>query len=196
MAKRLMEDPLQLFDSWLAEAKAKGEPLVEAFSLATASKDARPSVRLLLHKGIESGAFYFYTNFESRKAQELDENPHAAMAFFWPSLNKQIRVEGKVERTTDKESDAYWKTRPRGSQLGAWASKQSEVVSTFEDLENKMKEMEEKFKDKEIPRPQYWGGYKLTPISVEFWTGLSDRLHKRELFTRYKTTWKKEILAP
>jgi len=196
MAKRAMEDPLHLFESWLAEAKAKGEPLPEAFSLASATNEAKPSVRLLLHKGISGGAFYFYTNFESRKAQELDENPQAAMAFFWPSTNKQVRIEGKVERTTNQESDDYWKTRPRGSQLGAWASKQSEVVSTYEDLEKKMKEVEEKFKDREIPRPHYWGGYKLIPTLLEFWEGLPDRLHKRELFTRSASGWKKEYLAP
>ncbi len=165
-------------------------------ALATADAEGRPSVRMVLLRGIDERGFIFYTNYRSRKARELDANPRAALCFHWIALDEQIRVEGRVERVTDRESDEYFAGRPRGSQLGAWASDQSAVLPSREALETKYRETEQQFAGKRVDRPPFWGGYRIIPDSVEFWYGRPDRLHDRVLYTRQGQSWTIERLYP
>lgn len=165
-------------------------------ALATADADGRPSVRMVLLRGADQRGFAFYTNYGSRKARELDRNPRAALCFHWVALDEQIRIEGRVERVTAAESDEYFATRPRGSQLGAWASDQSAVLPSREALEAKYREIEQRFAGKNVDRPPFWGGYRLIPDVVEFWYGRPDRLHDRVLYTREAHGWKIERLYP
>jgi len=189
-------DPLGIFKEWFKEASESGVLLPEAMSLATATRDAKPSNRTVLLKGFDKNGFRFYTNYESRKALELDENPHASLVFHWAILNRQIRIEGDVSRLTEKESSDYFKTRPRNSQIGAWASKQSASLDSRERLLKKFQLYQKQFLDTEIPLPPFWGGYILLPHTIEFWEGKDDRLHDRLLFLRRGTTWESERLFP
>ena len=166
-------------------------------ALATADADGRPSVRMVLLRGADQHGFVFHTNYESRKGRELDANPHAALCFHWVALDEQIRVEGRVERLPDAESDEYFQSRPRGSQLGAWASAQSQPLPTRETLEERYRETERRFDGADvIPRPPFWGGFRLIPNRIEFWYGRPDRLHDRVCYTRDGDAWRIERLYP
>jgi pyridoxamine 5'-phosphate oxidase len=165
-------------------------------ALATVDDQGRPSVRMVLLRGVDERGFIFHTNYGSRKGRDLAQNPHAALCFHWPSLEEQIRVEGTVERLSAEESDAYFASRPRGSQIGAWVSDQSQVLPTREELEYRYREAEHRFEGKPVPRPPFWGGFRLAPVSIEFWFGRPDRLHDRILYTRQGDGWKIERLYP
>ncbi len=165
-------------------------------ALATADAQGRPSVRMVLLRGADDRGFVFHTNYTSRKGRELMENPHAALCFHWPALDEQIRIEGTVVKLQDEESDAYFASRPRGSQLGAWASKQSEVLPTREALEEEYRDTERRFEGQPVPRPPFWGGFRLIPSRIEFWYGRPDRLHDRLVYTRTSDGWTIERLYP
>ena len=188
-------NPITEFLDSLERAKAhQVDPAPVA--LATASPDGRPSVRMVLLRGVDEAGFVFFTNFDSRKGRELDGNPRAALCFHWPALDEQIRVEGAVERVPDDEADVYFASRPRGSQLGAWASNQSAPLASRETLEQQFRDVEERFRDRDVTRPPFWGGYRLIPDAVEFWYGRPDRLHDRVLYTRGGEGWKIQRLYP
>lgn len=165
-------------------------------SLATTDEHGRPSVRIVLLRGVDQRGFVFFTNYNSRKGRELDSTRRAALCFHWAALDEQIRIEGEVERLPADESDAYFAGRPRGSQLGAWASDQSAVLSSREALEEKYREIERRFERETVPRPPFWGGYRLFPSSMEFWYGRPDRLHDRIVYTRTHAGWRIERLYP
>ena len=190
------DDPLSLFHSWFQEAIGAGIYLPESVALGTATPDGKPSVRLVLLKGYDERGFVFFTNYESRKAAELEANPEATLVFHWAILQRQIRLEGTVQRITQAESEAYFHSRPRGSQIGAWASKQSQRLTRREELEERVKEFETEFKGGEVPLPTFWGGYRLNPRSVEFWQGRASRLHDRIKFTREGEGWARLRLYP
>jgi pyridoxamine 5'-phosphate oxidase len=190
-------NPIMLLRGWLYDAKAAGIQLYEAMTLATATKDGRPSARLVLLKQADDRGFVFFTNYNSQKARELDANPQAALVFYWPQLERQVRVEGKVERIGPAESDAYFKTRPRESQIGALASPQSEVVASREVLEERVRELEKSYEGREVDRPANWGGYRLQPERIEFWKGRPGRMHDRILYERQaEGDWRISRLAP
>jgi pyridoxamine 5'-phosphate oxidase len=188
-------DPIARFNRDLEQAKKIEAHDATAMSLATADASGAPSVRMVLLKGVERGGFVFHTNYESRKGRELLENPRAALCFYWPALVEQVRVEGAVERVDDAESDAYFATRARGSQLGAWASRQSARVGSREDLDEAVREMDRRFPDL-VPRPPFWGGYRLVPVRIEFWHGRESRLHDRFSYERDGDGWRVERLSP
>ena len=165
-------------------------------ALATADTAGRPSVRMVLLRGVDERGFVFHTNYNSRKAKDMVANPHGALCFHWDTLEEQIRVEGKIERLPDGESDEYFRSRPRGSQLGAWASDQSAVLPSRETLEEKYREIERRFEGQEVNRPPFWGGFRLVPERIEFWFGRPDRLHDRVLYTRDGSAWRIERLYP
>src|SRR5258706_11519918 len=190
-------DPLKQFHSWFAGARAAGLSLPEAMTLATATKDGRPSARLVLLKQADERGFVFYTNYGSQKARELDANSEAALVFFWPQLERQVRVEGSVSRVSPAESDEYFQTRPRESQIGALASPQSEVISGRDVLQQRFEELEAFYRDREIERPAHWGGYRLHADRIEFWKGRPGRLHDRLLYERQADgSWTIKRLAP
>lgn len=191
-----VEDPIRLFESWFGEAKRAGILLPESMAVATATTEAVPSVRMMLLKAVERDGFVFYTNYGSRKARELDENGRAALVFHWPVLHRQVRVSGTVTRISEEESAAYFRTRDRGSQLGAWASKQSEELEDREALERRYREYEERFRGQEVPLPPFWGGYRLRADSIEFWQGRANRLHDRLLYRRAGDGWEVRRLYP
>ena len=191
-----MTDPLALFDEWLAEARASEPNDPEAMALATATKDGRPSVRIVLLKGHGRDGFVFYTNQLSRKGAELAENPRAALLFHWKSLRRQVRVEGPVGTLSAAEADAYFASRSRDSQLGAWASDQSRPLETRALFEQRYEEMRGKFEGGGVPRPPHWGGYRVTPETIEFWTDRPHRLHERRLFTHTPDGWRQGLLYP
>ena len=164
--------------------------------LATADRQGQPSARMVLLRGVDERGFVFHTNYNSRKGRELALNPRAALCFHWPTLDEQIRVEGTCERLPADESDAYFNSRPRGSQLGAWASDQSAVLPTRETLEERYRDTERRFEGQPVPRPPFWGGFRLTPSRIEFWYGRPDRLHDRVVYTRERDGWKIERLYP
>jgi pyridoxamine 5'-phosphate oxidase len=165
-------------------------------ALATADAAGQPSVRMVLLRGVDERGFVFHTNYHSRKSRELTENPRAALCINWHTLEEQIRVEGPVERLSDEESDAYFLTRPRGSQLGAWASKQSGLLASRETLEEEYRAIERQFEGKDVPRPPFWGGFRIVPVQIEFWFGRPDRLHDRLLYVREGGGWRIERLYP
>lgn len=190
-------DPLVQFQSWMQQALDAGIHLPNAMTLATADVDGRPSARMVLLKSFDDNGFSFFTNYQSRKARELADNPRAALVFYWPALERQVCVTGAVERASLEESDAYWATRPVGSRLGAWASRQSEVIASREVLEASLKAVIERYPGGDVPRPSHWGGFRLTPDSIEFWQGRADRLHDRLRYTRAPTLgWMIERLSP
>jgi pyridoxamine 5'-phosphate oxidase len=190
-------DPIKLFRRWFDEATASGTRLPDAMTLATATKDGKPSARMVLLKQIDDQGFVFYTNYNSRKSRELDENPNAALVCYWVALDRQVRVEGRVERVTAAESDEYFKTRPRESQLGALVSPQSEVIESREFLEKRFQDFEGMYRDRSVSRPAHWGGYRLRPERIEFWQNRSGRLHDRILYERQSDgSWTIKRLAP
>jgi len=189
-------DPVALFHTWFQDAIKGGIYLPESMALGTAAPDGKPSVRLVLLKGYDERGFVFFTNYESRKAAELDANPEATLVFHWAILQRQIRLEGKVERITTAESEAYFHSRPRGSQIGAWASKQSDRLASRKELEDRVKRYEAEFEGGEIPLPSFWGGYRLRPRSMEFWQGRASRLHDRIKFNRDGDNWSRLRLYP
>jgi pyridoxamine 5'-phosphate oxidase len=190
-------NPFNQFRSWLDEAVAARLPQPLGMALATAAADGRPSVRMVLLRGYDQRGFVFFTNYESRKAQELETNPRAALVFYWAELDRQVRIEGNVERISGEESDAYFASRPHGSRLGAWASPQSQVIAGRDDLDRRMEELAAQYGEGDVPRPAYWGGYRVFPMSIEFWQGQQNRLHDRLRYRRLDgDRWCVERLAP
>ena len=177
-------DPIALFSRWYDEAEESGLLLPESMSLATSTLAGAPSARMVLLKGVDQEGFRFFTNYESRKAREIEVNPQAALCFYWSVLERQVRVEGRVSRLPKAESEAYFGTRSRGSQIGAWASNQSRKIPDRKALKLKVADVEGQFNEEDIPLPPYWGGYLLKPHRIEFWQGRSDRLHDRLLYTQ------------
>lgn len=190
-------DPIVAFIAWFDEARQANLYEPNAMTLATIGLDGRPAARVLLLKGVDARGFCFFTNYASRKGEELAANPWATMVFWWGPLARQVRVEGSVERLTEAESDAYFQSRPRGARLGAWVSPQSQVIPDRETLEARVAEVEAQFAGQEPPRPPYWGGYRLIPTAIEFWQGGADRLHDRLRYMRTpEGAWHVERLAP
>jgi pyridoxamine 5'-phosphate oxidase len=189
-------DPIVQFGVWFEQVVKAGTTDPNAMTLATATLDGKPSARVLLLRGFDDRGFVFFTNYESRKSRELAANSSAAMVFFWAEPERQVRVEGVVSKISAAESDQYHRTRPRGSQMGAWCSFQSEVVDGREVLENRLRELEEKFRDREVPRPPNWGGYRLKPAMIEFWQGRPNRLHDRIRYRLVDGNWIMERVSP
>ena len=189
-------DPFQLFDEWFAEARANEPNDAEAMALATADASGRPSVRMVLLKGHGPEGFVFYTNEQSAKGGQLCENPRAALLFHWKSLRRQVRIEGPTERVADEEANAYFASRGRDSQLGAWASDQSRPLDSRETFEQRFEDMQTRYDGQDVPRPPHWGGYRVIPERIEFWTDRPHRLHERRLFTRAGSGWTKGLLYP
>jgi pyridoxamine 5'-phosphate oxidase len=189
-------DPFQLFDDWLAEAKASEPNDAEAMALATADAGGRPSVRMVLLKGHGPAGFVFYTNEESAKGAQLAANPRAALLFHWKSLRRQVRIEGPVERVAAADADAYFASRSRDSQLGAWASDQSRPLDSRATFERRFKEMQQRFEGADVPRPPHWGGYRVLSERIEFWSDRPHRLHERRLFERQDGGWCEGLLYP
>jgi pyridoxamine 5'-phosphate oxidase len=190
------DDPIAQFAKWFEEARAVEKPHPHAMALSTATASGRPSLRMVLMKDFDARGFVFYTNYRSRKAAELARNARGTLLFYWGSLGRQVRIEGRIGKVPRRESDAYFATRPRGSQLSAWASPQSEAVAGRAALERRLAEVAAKYRG-EVPRPSYWGGYLLTPEAIEFWQGREDRLHDRILYHRARNgRWRIERLAP
>ncbi|HWT22446.1 MAG TPA: pyridoxamine 5'-phosphate oxidase [Solirubrobacteraceae bacterium] len=192
----MTRDPFAQLQDWFAAARAAGVSEPEAAALATATPDGRPSVRIVLLRGIGPDGVAFYTNYESRKGRELAENPRAALAIHWPAQQRQVRMEGEVSRVSAEESDAYFRSRPRGSRIGAWASRQGSVLADRQELEGRFDELEARWRGEEIPRPPYWGGYVLRPDAMEFWEGRPSRLHDRVHYLRESDGWRTERLSP
>jgi len=189
-------DPLEQFQHWFNEALAAEQPDVEAMTLATLTQAQRVTARIVLLKACDERGFVFFTNYQSNKGQELGQHPFAALTFYWHTLNRQVRIEGIVERVDATESAAYFQTRPRGSQIGAWASPQSQELASREILEAKVTELTQQYGSEPIPCPPFWGGYLLRPDRIEFWQGRESRLHDRILFTLENGQWQRARLAP
>ena len=195
--KEVDADPLKQFDNWWKESINSGVQEPNAMTLATCDAGGKPSARIVLLKGVNENGFVFFTNYESRKAHEIAENSFAALVFFWKELERQIRIEGKVRKTSKKESDEYFSVRPRESQLGAWSSPQSKVIESAELLQKNMKKYYDKFHEQEVPRPEFWGGYIVEPNVIEFWQGKTGRLHDRLRYSlNENANWIIERLAP
>jgi pyridoxamine 5'-phosphate oxidase len=193
----LPEDPIDGFKSWFDAAVAAQVPEPTAMTLATVSKDGKPSARVVLYKGIQDGAFRFVTNYQSRKAQELSANPNVALVFLWPLLHRQVRVEGVAQKFSSEEAEAYFRTRPRGSQLGAWSSPQSQPIQNRDELVKLIQFNESRFEGVEtIPCPPFWGGFRVQPQAIEFWEERAHRVHERIRFTCHESRWTREQLAP
>lgn len=192
----MTNDPISRFKELLAQAEQSGLSPHNAAALATAGKDLEPTVRMVLLKDVDDRGFVFYTNLESRKARQLADNPRASLCFWWSKLKRQVRIEGGIELVSNQEADEYFASRPRGSQIGAWASHQSSELSSREELLAAVALLTEKFKDRVVPRPPRWSGYRLAPERIEFWKEQPDRLHERELYIRQPVGWKITLLAP
>ena len=182
-------DPIAFFSDWLKEAENSGIILPESMSVSTCTSGGRPSSRMVLLKEADQQGFVFFTNYGSRKSIELEQNPFVALLFHWNILQRQVRVEGRIERVSQQESETYFHSRGRGSQIGAWASKQSDILESHQSLADKVKFYEDKFAGKEIPLPPFWGGYRIIPDTIEFWQGKADRLHDRFVYTKQDSTW-------
>ena len=196
---RPLQDPFALFKQLFAEAQALPReqlPEPNALTLATVGEGGKPSARIVLLKDFDKSGFVFYTNLESRKGRELSASRHAAMVFHWPQLERQIRIEGRVAPVTEAEADAYFASRPRGSQIGAWASRQSRPMERPGDLDARVAEFETKYEGATVPRPPHWSGFRLSPDTMEFWKGRASRLHERQLFTRDGDGWRVQLLYP
>ncbi len=190
------DDPIAFFRRWFDEAKAAGIYLPESMAVATATPSGAPAARMMLLKGVDQRGFVFFTNYESRKGAELAANPRAALVFHWAVLERQVRVEGTVEKLSPAESEAYFRSRPRGSRLGAWASRQSAPLASRAELDRRFREFEAQFAGREIPLPPFWGGFRLEPLVIEFWQGRLNRLHDRLRYTRQGGGWLVERLYP
>lgn len=188
-------DPFDQFKLWFEEAMRAEQPDVEAMTLSTMA-DGRISARIVLLKGFDARGFVFFTNYESRKSRELAAHPQSALTFYWHTLNRQVRIEGAVEKASRQESEDYFRTRPRGSQIGAWASPQSDVIASRETLEQRVADIESRFGDGEIPCPPFWGGWRLKPDQIEFWQGRESRLHDRIIYSHENGAWRITRLAP
>jgi len=189
-------DPITQFKRWFDEAALSGQPDAEAMTLSTATLDGRVAARVVLLKGCDDRGFVFFTNYESHKSREIMTNPRVALTFYWHALHRQVRIEGLAEKVTPEESEEYFQTRPRGSQIGAWASPQSEEINDREALERRVGEIETRFKDRPITCPPFWGGFRVKPERVEFWQGRESRLHDRILYTLRDNEWRISRLAP
>lgn len=194
--ERLPSDPVVLFRRWFEDAERAGIRLPNAIALATASADGRPSIRHVLLRGIEDRGFVFYTNHGSRKGGELAENPRAALSIYWRELDRQISVTGDVSRVSDEESDAYFATRPRDARLGAWASRQSTELASRDELMERFAAFDAEYPGDQVPRPPFWGGYRIEPLTVEFWQGRQHRLHDRFQYERAGDGWTIRRLSP
>jgi pyridoxamine 5'-phosphate oxidase len=189
-------DPLVIFEAWYAEALDRKVPFADAMTLATATLDGRPSARTVLYKGLTDGGVCFVSNYTSSKGQELEHNPRAALVFFWAALNRQVRFEGRAERASREWSDRYFAARARSSQIGAWASAQSQVIESRGVLEMRLAETEARFDGRAVERPPFWGGYRLVPQRIEFWLGQDARLHDRFSYRPSGGGWSSERLSP
>ena len=192
----LNADPITQFGAWLQAAIDADVPEPTAMTLATVGENGQPSARVVLLKGVDAQGFRFYSSYESRKGRELEQNPKAALVFYWHALERQVRVEGSVQKLSREESERYFKSRPHGSQLGAWASQQSEVIEEREGLEARLEELENLYKEGEAPLPDFWGGYLVMPSVLEFWQGRPNRLHDRFCYTRREDAWEMVRLSP
>lgn len=192
----LEADPLSQFSLWFSQAKTAGVIEPNAMTLSTVSAAGQPSVRIVLLKAVDERGFSFYTNYESRKARELGENPRAALNFFWGELERQVNICGTCTRLGKEESEAYFNVRPMGNRMSAWVSKQTEVIPDHAELEQRLQEVEARFGAGEIPMPPYWGGYVLEPTEIEFWQGRPNRLHDRFRYTRQADGWRIDRLSP
>lgn len=190
------DNPIQQFRNWFNEALKARVPEPSAMIVSTASPDGKPSARVLLLKDITENGFVFFTNYNSRKGKEIEKNPFASFTFFWPELERQVRIEGRLKKVDTMASDAYFRSRPRGSQIGAWASPQSEEIPDREILIKQEKHYQETYEGKDIPRPEHWGGYELIPDRLEFWQGRQSRLHDRIVYTWENSSWTRKRLAP
>ena len=190
------DDPFVQFERWFADARCCGLDYPEAMTLATATADGKPAARMVLCKGFDRAGFRFFTNYDSRKGQELEANARVALLFYWEPYERQVRIEGPVERLSAEESYAYFSSRPRGSRIGAWASAQSAPLASRAELEQAVKEVEQKFKGQAVPLPPFWGGYRCIPESFEFWQGRLNRLHDRLCFTPSADGWHRFRRAP
>jgi pyridoxamine 5'-phosphate oxidase len=190
------ENPLNQFMEWFEQALSAELIEANAMTLATATDSGVPSARIVLLKGVDEKGFRFYTNYESRKGRELLENPNASLCFFWAPLERQVRIEGTVEKLSAEESESYFHQRPRKSQLGAWASKQSSKVESRDELARRFEEIEDRFADQEVPLPEFWGGFLLRPTRIEFWQGRKSRMHDRICYEQEGDSWTTYRLAP
>lgn len=189
-------DPIRQFERWFADAVSARVPEPNAMALSTATRDGVPSGRIVLLKGVDANGFVFYTDYRSRKGVELSENPLAALTFLWKEIERQVRITGSVSRVSTPESEAYFRTRPPGSRLGAWASRQSSVIANREELEAQLQEIALRFPNGDVPLPSHWGGFRVMPDEIEFWQGRSDRLHDRLLYRRLESGWVISRLSP